>query len=258
MSSTKLKSTQREKVRNFCLVTNCSEAIAINCLTASDWNLELAFDIYYQNPAYQESSNSTDSKKIDALFYRYANDPEDKKMMNSSEPRIGPNGMQRLLNDLNIDASSLNALIFAWKLRAETQCEFSLPEFQIGLREIKVDSLDKLRNQITQWPAELEDKSKFRQVYQFVFHYAKSASLRFLDIDTAIAYWDILFQGRDPRVPLWIAYLKQEKQRGISMDTWNLFFEFLASTNEDYSNYDSNSAWPCIVDAFVDYARMQK
>jgi hypothetical protein len=57
--------------------------------------------------------------------------------MDSKEPRIGPNGMQRLLNDLDIDPTSLNALVFAWKLRAERQCEFSHDEFRTGLREMK-------------------------------------------------------------------------------------------------------------------------
>jgi len=78
-----------------------------------------------------------------------------------------------------------------------------------------------------------------------------------LEIDTAIAYWNLLFQGRDSRVDLWTNYLKQEKQKGVSTDTWNLFFEFLISTDDTYGNYDVSGAWPVIIDGFVEFARMQ-
>jgi len=253
--STKLKSGQKDKVRNFVVVTNSTEAIAIQCLTSSDWNLEMAFEIYYQNPAFQNSvSSSVDLKKIDTLFNRYANDPEDKKLLTATD-RIGPNGMFKLLTDLNIDGNSIHALIFAWKLKAETQCEFSLAEFRNGLQEMRVDTVDKLRNQVVAWSEELNDRAKFRDLYQFAFTYAKPASSRYLDVSTAIAYWSLIFQGKDPRVPLWIQFLNEQQQRGVSRDTWNLFFDFLVSTNESYSNYDSEGAWPVLIDEFVEYAK---
>ncbi|KAI6191666.1 Defective in cullin neddylation protein [Aphelenchoides bicaudatus] len=255
--SSKKSAAQKEKLRNFCLVTNCNEQIATTCMNQADWNLELAFDIFYSTPAFQESSNTTDCKKIDALFNKYANDPDDRNLIDTREPRIGPNGMQRLLNDLNIDPSSLNALVLAWKLRAKIQCEFSHDEFRNGLREMKVDSLDKLRNQVFQWPEELDNRDAFRSLYQFTFHYAKSAATRFLEVETAILYWTLLFQNKDERVPQWVEFLRREKQRGVSQDTWNLFLSFLISTDMDYSNFDFAGAYPTLIDGFVEYAKQQ-
>lgn len=52
---------------------------------------------------------------------------------------------------------------------------------------VRVDSLDKLRSQVKQWPQELEERAKFRDLYQFTFNYAKSVATRYLDIETAIA-----------------------------------------------------------------------
>jgi hypothetical protein len=51
--------------------------------------------------------------------------------------RIGPHGMVRFLKDLGVDATSRTALILAWKLKAEKQCEFTLQEFRDGMTEMK-------------------------------------------------------------------------------------------------------------------------
>jgi DCN1-like protein 1/2 len=52
--------------------------------------------------------------------------------------RIGPNGMLRFLNDLNIGPESRTALVLAWKLDAQTQCEFSQKEFREGMAALKL------------------------------------------------------------------------------------------------------------------------
>jgi DCN1-like protein 1/2 len=68
----------------------------------------------------------------------------------------------------------------------------------------------------------------------------------------------LLFQNKDSRVPLWVEYLKKERQRGVSPDTWNLFLSFLVSTDMSYSNYDFAGAWPTIIDGFVEFAKEQQ
>ncbi|CAD5229214.1 unnamed protein product [Bursaphelenchus okinawaensis] len=253
----KLKSGQREKLRTFIQIANCDEPVALKCLNNSDWNVERGLDIFYQTPSLQESSSGSDVRKLDAMFYQYANDKEDLKQA-GVENKIGPNGMLRLLNDLNIDPSALEALVLAWKMNAETQCEFSLEEFKKGCQQMRVDSLEKLRNQAATWRNELKDTQKFKQLYQFAFNYAKSAATRFLEIDTAIAYWNLIFENRDARVPVWIQFLQEKETKGVSRDTWNLFFDFLIQTMDNYENYDAEGAWPVMIDEFVEYAKSKK
>ncbi|CAD5234668.1 unnamed protein product [Bursaphelenchus xylophilus] len=255
--SAKLKAGQRDKLRTFLQIANCDEIIAQKCLNNADWNIERALDIFYQTPSFQESSSGCDARKIDALFNAYANDKEDLKQT-GVENRIGPNGMLRLLNDLHVDPSSVDALILAWKMKAETQCEFSQEEFKNGCIQMRVDTIDKMRNQVSNWRNEIKDTQKFKQLYQFAFNYAKSAATRFLEIDTAVAYWNLIFEDRDSRVPIWIEFLKNNKTRGVSRDTWNLFFDFLVQTMDTYDNYDAEGAWPVMIDEFVDYAKTRK
>lgn len=95
-------------------------------------------------------TDSFDYSKIDAVFYKYANRKfcsfwlinlllflvkEDKHLCGEGG-RIGPNGMQKLLDDIKVPADNINALILAWRFEAEVQCEFSLKEFRQGFRKL--------------------------------------------------------------------------------------------------------------------------
>jgi DCN1-like protein 1/2 len=253
--SSKLKRDQKEKLKQFISFTQGTEAVALTCLNNAGWNLEMACDIFYQNPSYcsQVDQNlEMNTRKIDQLFNRYANDPADKIEGN----RIGPNGMLRLLNDLGVNSTDRVVLAFAWKLKAEKQCEFSQTEFREGLSALKVDTLEKLKAKLPKLNEELNDPAKFKDLYQFTFQYAKSVSQRSLDLEVAICYWQLLFSGlNDVRVNQWIDFLREKKIKGIPRDTWNLFLDFVQTTKADYTNYDCEGAWPVLIDEFVDYAR---
>ena len=69
----RLKSSQREKVRQFITFTETNEKTAINCLTQHDWRLEVASDSYFQNPEryYIDTKPLIDKKKLYHLFDRY-------------------------------------------------------------------------------------------------------------------------------------------------------------------------------------------
>ena len=45
-------------------------------------------------------------------------------------------GVVRLLEDLHLDPGSRTVLLFAWKLQAATQCEFTHQEFVTGMTEL--------------------------------------------------------------------------------------------------------------------------
>ena len=67
---------------------------------------------------------TVDKKKVESFFSKYK-DPSDPS-------KIGTEGVIRLLEDLHLDPASVLVLIFAWKLKAATQCEFSKEEFVKG------------------------------------------------------------------------------------------------------------------------------
>uniref|UniRef100_A0A7E4V8K9 Defective in cullin neddylation protein n=1 Tax=Panagrellus redivivus TaxID=6233 RepID=A0A7E4V8K9_PANRE len=252
----RLNHQQQNSVRQLMSFTNASESGAIALLESHGWDAARAADGFWQNPGpYSASSyNRGYNKQLTLnLFNTYANDPLD-----NLPGKIGPNGVQRLLNDLKVQPTDCSVLIFAWKLNAQIQCEFSQEEWLEGMQKIGCDSLDKLQNWFNNARNEIKQRDNFRNFYNFAFNYAKSVSQRGLNLDIAVAYWDIIF-GNDARVKHWVNWLQnpQNRSRGVSKDEWQLYYEFYTTVSPDCSNYDPESAWPSRIDEYVDFVKSE-
>uniref|UniRef100_A0AC34QQQ0 Defective in cullin neddylation protein n=1 Tax=Panagrolaimus sp. JU765 TaxID=591449 RepID=A0AC34QQQ0_9BILA len=244
----KLTRQQRDKVKQLIQFTNCTEPTALTLLQKFNWEIDRAADQFFSEP--QQAMPRVEGNGVERLYKEYADDPKD-----NLPGRIGPHGVVRLLNDLNVDPSSRAVLIFAWKLKAQFQCEFSHEEWVNGLNAIRCDSKEKLKDWMRRTDEQIRDVSNFRNFYNFAFAYAKPLSSRGLAQELAIAYWRIIFGTNNRRVEQFINFIERTN-KGITKDEWQLFFEFLQTVNDDYTNYDAEGgAWPVRFDEFVEYCK---
>lgn len=189
-------------MKKFVAFTQTSESTAIYCLSQNDWKLDLASDNYFQNPEayYKDSIKATiDRKKIEQLFAKYRDQQESNK--------ITVDGVMKFLEDLNLSPESILVLIIAWKCKAAVQCEFTKEEFTTGFIELGADSIEKLKAKLPSFEAEIKDLNKFKDFYHFTFNYAKNPGQKGLELDMAIAYWNIVLRGRFKFLDAWCKFL---------------------------------------------------
>lgn len=94
------------------------------------------------------------------------------------------------------------------------------------MTELGCDSVEKLKARLPQLESELRDCHKFKDFYHFTFNYAKNPGQKGLDLDMAIAYWNIVLRDRFKFLDAWCTFLQEHHRRSIPKDTWNLLLDF--------------------------------
>uniref|UniRef100_A0A0N5BB03 Defective in cullin neddylation protein n=1 Tax=Strongyloides papillosus TaxID=174720 RepID=A0A0N5BB03_STREA len=253
---------QQALIKKFIETAQTDRNTAIVYLNESNWDINNALSDYFNRQSYGMSylSNNTGNNYprnvggiVDEIFKKFFDKKDD------CGNNLGPNGVAKLLQYMNIDFSDRKVLILAWMCEAKIQGEFSREELEAGILKLDVRKLDDINGRLTQWDRNLETavyREHFKSLYEFTYDYGNDKPGRkWLPIDVASAYWEILFKNPPPLMPLWLKFLKTTDSKKITKDTWNLVLEFMTTMDDSFRNYTCEDCWPVLIDEFVEYAK---
>jgi len=203
-----------------------------------------------QKPSGSKTSDGFASKKLEEVFSNYKDNDED---------HIGPAGMEKFCKDLGIEPEDVRMLVLAYHLDAKRMGFFSREAFLQGFQKMNADSVSKMKPLFKGFSNDLEDPNKFKEIYKFAFNWAKDQETqKCLEIETSKQLVAILVGKRSAHTDKFIKFLdEQQSYKVLNLDQWMSFLEFSRSVKGNFENYDENSAWPVLLDEYVEWARAQ-
>lgn len=245
MAPRQLKTSIKE---HFIELTLASLATASKFLDAHGWNLDSAAAAFF-------NSQPSPDPKVVAIFdkYRSTENPD----------VISIDGTLAYLEDLNLDPEDPISLTLAYVLESPQTGEFRRDPFVRKWLALSVNTLEDMRKHVVEKHRHLsESVEEFEPFYQFVFEFVRGADPRIKTIphDEAIVYWQMLLDPRFPtakhRLASWYKFIDSTGKH-ISRDSWNMFLKFLVQVvvpdPQELSAYDEMSAWPSIIDEYVEW-----
>jgi len=278
------KSQQDSLAAEFVSVTGASSKEASSFLKKHTWRLDAAIDAYYSgpgasgNPAKSTTDPATMEKRIVDLFNKYKDRDVDE---------ISIDGTIKFCEDLDVNPEDVVLLAVAYELKSPGVGTFPREGWVEGWKKLQCDSIPKIKAQLAQLNSKLANDTEYLQaVYNFTFDFAKNEGQRSISIETAIAFWglllpagqrgqalrhmdmitdsttgDVTYQpSREPGWKpeynaWWFEYLNEKGGKGISKDTWQMFFDFMRTIDAKFQKHDVDAAWPSAIDEFAERAK---
>ncbi|KAJ3441887.1 rp42 related [Anaeramoeba flamelloides] len=287
-----LTENQKETATTFIVITNTSENVAIEFLGNHEWNLENAVNQYYTNGINLNNENQNENEnenklseiadendeketeknyssylsygygqkvnenlkpeKIEELFYVYATEMSE---------YIDSDGLKQFYEDLEIEPGTIMALILAWKFRCTEIGKISKTEFIKGFCFYEIDTIKKLKFKINQFERELYSERSFKQLYNYVFEYAKQDKLeKTLSIHSAFTFWKQLLGNRFILLNDWVRFIKkpENSEQVVSFELWSMLYDFAGSVTLKLKGYDKNVKWPPLILEFIEWFKEGK
>eukprot|EP00339_Tiarina_fusa_P010746 CAMPEP_0117044340 /NCGR_PEP_ID=MMETSP0472-20121206/30742_1 /TAXON_ID=693140 ORGANISM="Tiarina fusus, Strain LIS" /NCGR_SAMPLE_ID=MMETSP0472 /ASSEMBLY_ACC=CAM_ASM_000603 /LENGTH=237 /DNA_ID=CAMNT_0004756055 /DNA_START=235 /DNA_END=948 /DNA_ORIENTATION=- len=214
------------------------------------------------NSKKKSSSSSSSSRKptideaaAEKIFADIADD---------DDPTVaGMEGICTLCEEqLGIDPlEDIRVLVLLWKLGSkEKPAQITKDEWMSGCQKMQVDSVAKLKDLLPSLDTGFLDQTEFKDFYKFCFQFNRQGTHRTLDKEMVVALMKMVLQGRisTDRLDTFCTFVEtQTSYTRITLDQWTSFLDFCYEC-EDLSTYDeSNSAWPVLIDEYVEYMEEQ-
>jgi DCN1-like protein 1/2 len=261
-----------DNIAQFCSITGASTKDAKKLLDKYK-RLDVAIDAYYGESS---SASGTDKQavstaKLNSLFDKYK-DPDGTE--------ITIDGTLKLCEDLKVDPEDVVLLAVAFELKSPRIGAWTKQGWVQGWKNLGCGTIQGMQSTLVNLKEKLaSDSTYFKKVYNYTFEFGRQEGQRSLSFDTAQEFWKLLLPHGMTRGALtrksdgedadmageggwekrytqwWFDFLAERGARGVSKDVWVMFLEFVRSIDSQFSNYDTEGAWPSTIDDFVEYAK---
>lgn len=234
----------------------------IEVLLATSWDVQAAADLFFSG-AWQSAAGGAgaggdddaveevmDPAKLAASFATYA-EPDD-------PTTIQVDGLVRLCADLGVSPEDVVLVVLSKHFGAANMFTYTQEEFNKGMQSLGADSVEALKGKVPEMRESLALPAVFREVYAFTFGWACADGQKSMEVATAVALWRLLLPGRFALLDEWCDFVEKTRKHAISHDTWMLLVEFAKVVDKDLNGYDENSAFPVLIDEFVDHVEAAK
>ncbi|TFK34818.1 Cullin binding-domain-containing protein [Crucibulum laeve] len=190
----------------------------------------------------------------------------------------------KLCTEANIPFDGALPLILAWQLEAKEMAKISKDEWIKGMDSLKISSLPQLALAITDldsllirgqipakktakkdqepydrssyWTYVENTKAAFQKLYLFCFALAKTEQSRNIDMETSAAFWSVLLVPKYPLMEEVLRFINEKgTYRATNKDLWGMMLEFCETVKPTLEDYESDGAWPTLLDDFVSWKK---
>jgi DCN1-like protein 1/2 len=168
----------------------------------------------------------------------------------------------KFCEDLGVQPDDIVMLVISWNFQAEHMYEYKKDEFLDGMTELECDGIAKLKAKLPKLRQEVCSPDTFKEVYKYAYMFSREKGQKCVQLDTAVPMWRLLFaQNGWKLADTWCDFVETHHKHAVSKDTWNQLLDFARMLKPDLSNLTEvmeNSAWPVLIDDFVDHLQSQK
>lgn len=180
------------------------------------------------------------------------------------EIEITEEGVGEFFADLDVDSMDPVTLVISYFMNAKNMGEYSKTEFKTGFEAMGCSSMADLKRKIPSLRNMIRNTNDFPNIYRFVFNFLKGEAARNVNIDFAIAMWELLFKERfgsdiEPFLEKWKLFLIDQKDshglNGIKKDEWFSLLDLFKDKGialEGMKPSDEDG-WPILFDSFFDF-----
>lgn len=170
-------------------------------------------------------------------------------------------GISTLCEQLELDIEDIRILVLLWKMNAvEKPAQISREEWMSACSSLNITSIESIQKIMPSLDTGFLDRTEFKDFYKFCFQFNRQGTHRTLDKDLVVALLQLCLKDRIPqeRLDSFCEFLeKTDGYTRITLDQWTSFLDFSYDV-EDLSAYDQDSsAWPVLIDEYVEYMEEQ-